>query len=541
MVEEYQKLEKHIERINALQTALALFNWDMETIAPEGGVSRTARVNGTLSALYYEESTSPEIRALLQSLSADSQGLNENQQAIVKKMSKELERMEKIPPLEYQEYSELLAQSGAIWQKAKDASDYELFKPTLKRIIDFQKKLADYTKKDGQSRYDALLDQYEEGTTSEMLDGFFALVREHVVPLLKQVLEEAPLEKKYLNQKYPIEKQKEFCKKLAEHIGFDFCRGVAGESEHPFTNGLHKDDVRITNHFHEDLLENAMFSVIHEGGHGIYEQNVADEISQTPVGGGTSMGMHESQSRFYENILGRSEDFWVPLWKDLKDLYPDQLKDVSLHDFVLGINYPMIQPIRTEADELTYSLHVMVRYELEKLLLEDQISVDELPKLWNDKYEEYLGYRPKNDREGILQDMHWAGGMFGYFPSYALGNAIGAQIYHWMQKKIDIKDCLRKGDLAPIRNMLTEHIYRYGATRNTAQLLEGMTGEPFNPVYYIQYLEEKYRNLYLNRYKKTWNPLDSMSFYNPFRLDFFCPKKKKPNAVPENPPRMCVK
>lgn len=498
-MENYKKLQTHLDKMAALETALTMMNWDVETLAPRGGVERTAKMVGLLSSAYYEELVSPEVKALLNALAQpeEQKKLDDGQRAIVRTMKKDFDRMEKIPPEEYQAYSELTATSGTIWAEAREKKDFALFAPTLKKIVAYQKRFADYTRKQGQSRYDALLDQYEEGITTSQLDPFFAVVREAVVPLLKRIQQAGPVEKPWLGKKYPIETQREICRKLAEHIGFDFHRGVAAESAHPFTTELHKDDVRFTNHYFEQQPESAMFSAIHEGGHGIYEQNIADGLTQTPVGHGTSMGMHESQSRFYENVLGRSEAFWTPLWPMLQQAYPQQLEEVTLSQFIRGINLPEPSLIRTEADELTYPLHIMVRYEIEKMLMEDQITVEQLPQEWNRQYQEYLGLTPPDDGVGVLQDVHWSGGMFGYFPSYALGSAIAAQILAWLKTKVDVDQLLRSGDLAPIREILTEHIYRYGASRNTDQLLRGMTGEGFNAKYFIDYLTEKYEALYL--------------------------------------------
>ncbi len=348
------------------------------------------------------------------------------------------------------------------------------------------------------SLYDAMLDENEEGILTRELDIFFEKIKETVVPLLKKVVaKNDTVNKDYNSRHFPVERQKEFCRFLAEYIGFDFNRGVMAESAHPFTTNLHNHDVRITNHFYENNLESAMFSVIHEGGHALYELGVDDALTLTPVGGGTSMGVHESQSRFYENILGRSEAFWKPLFGKLQENYPEVLSGVDLKDFIRGINKAEPGPIRTEADELTYPLHIIIRYEIEKMLMEDLISVDELPRVWNEKYKEYLGVTPKNDTEGVLQDVHWSGGAFGYFPSYAIGNAVAAQIYAYMHNEVNVKECLEKGNLIPIREYLREHIHCFGSTKNMNELLIAMTGEPLNAEYYTKYLTEKYTKLYL--------------------------------------------
>ena len=499
MSELFEQLQPYLDRGMAIGAALVLFDWDNETLAPACASEKTAKIMGNLSGEYYRATINDEVRDLLAQLSTpeEKEKLSDTEKAIVKKMNKEYEQLEKIPANEYQAFRELLTKSAQIWAKAKENNDFSAFAPTLNEIVDYRKRFAEYTKKPGMSLYDTMLDQNEEGILEKDLDPFFEKIRTAVVPLLKKVMERNDkIDKSYNNRCYPIDVQKKFCRFLAEYIGFDFEKGVIAESAHPFTTNMHNSDVRITNHFYEKNLESAMFSVIHEGGHALYEMGVADELTLTAVGGGTSMGVHESQSRFYENILGRSEAFWKPLFGKLKETYPEQLADVEQNDFILGINKAEPGPIRTEADELTYPLHIMVRYEIEKLLISGKIKVDDLPQIWNEKYKEYLGVTPKNDKEGVLQDVHWSGGSFGYFPSYAIGNAVAAQIYAFMHKKVKVAECLETGNLEPIREYLCEHIHQYGSTKNMNELLIGMTGESLNVDYYIDYLTKKYTELY---------------------------------------------
>lgn len=496
MNQDYQTLTSHIEKMAALRAALTLFDWDTETTAPPKSLELTARMVGQLSSLDFEALVNDEVRKLLQRL-AEADDLTPAQAAVVRLLRKELENMEKIPPKEYRAFCELQARATSVWAQAKQNDDFDAFAPVLADMIGYVKKFAGYRRKEGQSLYDAELNEYEEGFTKEVLDPFFALLKEKIVPLLKKAAaKNASFDKSVLRRRFEIEKQKEFNRWLAGYIGFDFDRGVMAESEHPFTTELHNHDVRITNHYHEEAVENAIFSTIHEGGHAIYEMNVADELTQTPAGGGASCGMHESQSRFMENMLGRSHAFWEPVYPKLKEYFPEQLGELALNDFVRLINKAEPSLIRTEADELTYCLHVMIRYELEKELIDGDLSAEELPQAWNDRYEAYLGVRPQNDREGVLQDIHWSQGSFGYFPSYALGNAFAAQIYHAMKKDLAVEECLRNGDLRPIRDWLKEKIHRFGQVKKTRQLLREATGEDFNPQYYIDYLTEKFTKLY---------------------------------------------
>ena len=279
-------------------------------------------------------------------------------------------------------------------------------------------------------------------------------------------------------------------------MNFDKTKGLMKESEHPFTSGFGTTDVRITNHYYEDLLTSSIFSVIHETGHGLYEQNCNPELDETLLGGGASMAMHESQSRFYENIIGRKYSFWETHYPVLQELFKDELKDTTLDDFYHNVNKVVCSLIRTEADELTYSLHIMIRYELEKGLISGTISVDELPQKWNEMYENYLGITPPNDSLGVLQDIHWAGGSFGYFPTYALGSAYAAQLYNAMKKEINVDEIIKSKNLKEINEWLKKHVHYYGKTLSSKEIIIKSTKEEFNPKYYIEYLKEKYMSIY---------------------------------------------
>ncbi len=493
--ETYGMLKPCLERAMALQTALILFEWDNETLAPEEAGKYTARVQGALSEAYQEIMTGEKIKRLLEQCRKET-GLSEAERAIIREAQEEYDRLVRIPPKEYRAYQELVAESARVWAKAKEQQDFAAFAPVLKEIIFYQKRFARYRAKDGQKLYDVMLDDYEKGFSMKKLDEFFGLLKEELVPFLKKVTQSrTEIRDDFLTGDYPEEKQRELAEFLAEYVGFDFKRGVLAQSAHPFTTNLHNHDVRLTTHY-KKRVDSSLFSVIHEAGHGIYELGVADELTQTLAGQGASMGMHESQSRFFENMIGRNEAFWEPIYKKLQELFPKELGKVSREEFVRAVN--KVQPglIRTEADELTYSLHVLVRYELEKMLIEENLNVEKLPELWADKYEEYLGVRPQNPAEGVLQDIHWAQGSFGYFPSYALGSAFAAQMLQFMKKSMDFEELLRKGEIEVIRHVLKRHIHRFGKMRDSRQLLRDMTGEDFEPRYYVEYLKEKYSRLY---------------------------------------------
>ncbi|MCD8122255.1 MAG: carboxypeptidase M32 [Clostridiales bacterium] len=489
-----KELEKYLERAMACQTALVLLEWDNETLAPEKAGARTARVQGALSAAYQEVMTDPHLYERIQA--AQQEELTEVERAIIREAKEEIRQLSCIPPQEYRAFQEMVAESTRIWAKARAANDFEAFAPTLEKIVACQKRFASYRAEKGQKLYDVMLDTYEKGFDMERLDGFFDQLKRELVPFLHRVTESCVwIPDEFLDGDYPQEKQRELAEYVAKYVGFDFGKGVLAVSAHPFTTNLHNCDVRITTHY-SSRVDSSLFSVIHECGHAVYEMGIDDELTQTLVGQGASMGMHESQSRFFENILGRDEAFWVPLYSRVKELFPEPLRGVGREGFVRAINRVTPGLIRTEADELTYSLHVLVRYELEKLLIEEDLDVRELPGLWADKYEEYLGVRPSTDAEGVLQDIHWAQGSFGYFPSYALGSAFGAQMYAYMKGQMDIDSLLRQGEIGQIREFLRVHVHRFGKVKTSREILRDMTGEDFNPSYYVRYLKEKYGKLY---------------------------------------------
>ncbi|WP_310602394.1 carboxypeptidase M32 [Anaerosporobacter sp.] len=493
----FEELQPILDKDMALNTALTLLDWDNKTLAPEKSIEYTAKVMGILSDEAFRSFVNPEVRAILAKLEEHKEELEDNEKAILKKLLKDYEKMEKIPPEENREFSELEAVAGGIWAKAKNNDNFAEFAPTLEKVIHFQKKFAGYRKKGDEKIYDIVLSDYEECFNTEMLDAFFNKVKEEIVPLIKEVsARRDQIDKSYNALSYDVKKQEEFGKYIAEYVGFDFKKGVLAASEHPFTTNLHNHDVRITTHYYENDLESSIFSVIHEAGHAIYEMQVADELTQTPVGAGTSMGMHESQSRFFENVIGRSEEFWTPLYPKLQETFKEQLADISLEQFIAGINKSVPSLIRTEADELTYTLHIIIRYEMEKMFMENEIDIMKLPELWNQKYEEYLGITPPSDKDGILQDVHWSLGAFGYFPSYALGSAVAAQIYYHIKSIMPFEEYLKEGNLAPIREYLKEHIHRFGMTKNTNEFLMEMMGEELNADYYVRYLKEKYTKVY---------------------------------------------
>lgn len=492
MNQSFEKLQNQLEKAMALQTAMVLFEWDNETAAPKEAAERTAAVIGSLSSQYLDIMTGEKLKTALKECSGQMSEMTEVEQAIVRETEEEVEKLERIPADEYRSFAELTARATGIWADAREKKDFSLFAPVLKEIVDYQKRFASYQAKEGQKLYDVMLDNYEKDFGMKELDEFFRVVKEGIVPLLKESAKRSEqIDDSFLSAGYTEEQQEKAARFLAEYVGFDFDRGILAVSAHPFTTNLHNKDVRITTHY-LDRIDSSIYSVIHESGHAVYELGIRDDLTQTPAGQGASMGMHESQSRFFENIMGRNRNFWVPIYGNMQEIFGSPLKEVSLDDFLAAVNKTIPGLIRTEADELSYCLHVLVRYEIEKLMIEENAEIDSLPELWNDKYEEYLGIRPKDDGEGILQDIHWSQGSFGYFPSYALGNAFGAQLYYRMKQEMDFDGLLREGRADVIREYLREHIHQYGKLKTSRQLLKDATGEDFNPAYYVEYLTERY-------------------------------------------------
>lgn len=491
-------LQALLEQAAALQAAMTLFEWDNETLAPQGTAEYTAKIIGSLSGQYREIMTSRELKSLAEECRGEKcpekgkKDRDERKEAVLREVLEEAERLECIPAGEYRTYTELTAKATGIWARARSRNDFSLFAPVLKEIIKYQKRFASYRAKPGQKQYDVMLDSYEKGFDMKTLDVFFHRLKEEIVPLLHQAAERCrhvPVD--FLECGYPEADQERAARFLAEYLGFDFSRGVLAVSAHPFTTSLHNHDVRITTSY-RPRIDSSLFSVIHETGHALYEQGIRDDLTLTLAGQGASMGMHECQSRFFENIIGRSHAFWEPIYGKIGEIFGEPLKSTSLDTFLSAVNRVEPGPIRTEADELSYSLHILVRYELEKLLVEEDMPVEQLPEKWNEKYREYLGICPESDREGVLQDIHWSQGSFGYFPSYALGSAFGAQIYAHMKRELPVEEWLVRGEIRKIREYLREKIHQYGKLKDSRTLLRDVTGEDFTPDYYIAYLKEKY-------------------------------------------------
>ena len=499
---EYTSLSQALDALENLQHTMAAYNHaigmlsnDAATTAPAESWEGRGKTLEVLTKYCYDLSVDPQNGILYDYLSAYASDLTPIQARELEVLRKDYDRTCRIPAQEYIDYNTLLNEADTVWHRAKQENDFASFAPYLEKIVSYCRKFAGYYNPQ-MAPYDALLNEYEEGMNMETLDVFFAKLRETIVPLVERISAAPQIDDSFLFRHYPIEQQRAFSTYLMETMGIDRNRCTIAETEHPFTNNFNNRDVRITTHYFEDNLVSNMYSVIHEGGHALYELGADDCYNYTVLSGGVSMGIHESQSRFYENIIGRSRAFVHAVFPYLKAHFPRQLADVTEDTFYRAVNKSQPSLVRTEADELTYCLHIMVRYEIEKQLMDGSLEVRDLPRKWNELYNAYLGVDVPSDRQGCLQDSHWSFGGIGYFPSYALGSAYGAQMLACMEKDIpDVFGPVARGDLSQVTGWLRSHIHHWASFQKPGALFREVCGE-FDPSYYTDYLTKKYTALY---------------------------------------------
>ncbi|MGG5253859.1 carboxypeptidase M32 [Neobacillus sp. SM06] len=485
----------YIKKMSAYNEALALIYWDLRTGAPKQGIDQRSEVIGMLSSEVFQMSTSEEMAAYIANLSGEA--VSDIARKTLEECRKEYERNKKIPAEEYKQYVILQSKAESVWEEARAKSDFEMFRPYLEQLVAMTKRFIHYWGYEG-NKYNTLLDMYEPGITVETLDRVFGELKEKLIPLVQQISQSANKPKtNFLFKYFPKDQQRQFSIEILKKMGFNFDAGRLDVTVHPFATGINPGDVRITTRYDEQDFRTAIFGTIHEGGHAIYEQNISPELIGTPLCAGTSMGIHESQSLFYENFVGRNFHFWKNHYPLLKKYTNGQFEQVALEDFYWAINESKPSLIRIEADELTYPLHIIIRYEIEKGLFNDEIEVKDLPGIWNEMYENYLGLRPEHDADGVLQDVHWSGGSFGYFPSYALGYMYAAQFKHTMLSELpNFDQLLAEGNLSPIKEWLNKKIHQYGKMKKPLEIVRDVTGEGLNARYLIEYLSKKYSEIY---------------------------------------------
>lgn len=481
------------KQLYAYLYAMTVIDFDAETVAPEGSADGRAEATEVLSRASFDLLVNDGTAALLKEAAADAE--TEQERAEVRNLQRQYDEIARIPADEYAAFTKLCSQSVPAWTKAKRTNDFSLFAPYLEKLIAARRAQARYFAPD-RDPYEVLLDRYEKGLTIAQCDEFFSTLRETIVPLLADIQTRGKaVRTDFLDQEWPIDAQRRVSKKIMELWGLDPAHCYLAESEHPFTTEFWRGDVRITTHYMPRDIFSNLYSVAHEGGHALYELNINPDYDYTVVTHGATMGIHESQSRLFENLVGRSRAFVHYLYPTLKELFPAQLADVSAEEIWRAVNRAEPGPIRTEADELTYCLHVMVRYEIEKQLIGGTLEAKDVPAVWAKLYKEYLGIEVPNDRDGCLQDSHWSGGAFGYFPSYALGSAYGAQMLRRMEQDVDVWGAAARGDLTPITAWLREKVHQYGGLMEPADVVKNACGD-FSAEDYIQYLTRKYTELY---------------------------------------------
>ena len=483
-------------KLSAYEHAMSIIYYDGATTAPRATAQNRGHALAILSEEAYKLSTGEEMMSLLEYLNSHKDELSEKDARSVYLASKDLEEMKKIPMDEYIAYQELMVEADDVWHRAKEESNFELFRPVLEKIFETTRRFAAYCAPEKEP-YNYCLGKFEDGLTMDKCDEFFSALKAKIVPLIKKIGEAKQVDDSCIKGEFDDATQQSFSYELMKLMGIDLDRCGLGTTEHPFTTSIGSHhDVRITTNYDNTNIASSMFSVIHEGGHALYDMNSRDEYAYTNLDGGVSMGIHESQSRFYENLLGRSYDFVTCLFPKMQECFPGKFDSFTAMDVYKAINLVTPSLIRTEADEVTYCLHVMIRYELEKQVVGGTLEVKDLPREWNRLYKEYLGVDVPDDKHGVLQDSHWSGGGIGYFPSYALGSAYGAHLLHKMKETVDVEKCLREGDFAPINEWNRKHIWKYGRLKNPGDLLREALGEEFDPTYYTDYLEEKYSKIY---------------------------------------------
>ena len=493
-----EKLKQILNEIADLDNAASLLHWDMQCYMPQEGAEARGNQIATIGRLAHENRTSEVLGKLLDDLAPfAAQGDPDSDDVrLIQVTKRQYDKATKVPIDLVVEFSQVTSSAHQVWEQARANNDFESFRPSLEKIFELRRRFADcFAPYD--HVYDPLLDEFEPGLKTADVKAIFEALRPRQVELLQAIKARPQVEDAFLHQQYEDAKQWDFGVQVLNQIGYDWKRSRQDRAAHPFTTNFSINDVRITTRIIPDNLGSALFSTLHEGGHAMYELGVNQHYERTPLAGGTSLAIHESQSRMWENLVGRSLPFWQHFYPRLQQTFPAQLGNVSLEAFYKGVNKVEPSLIRVEADEATYNMHVMLRLELEIAVLEGKLAVKDLPEAWNARMQEYLGLTPPNNSKGVLQDVHWSGGMIGYFSTYALGNLVSGQLWECINTDIpDLPDQIRRGEFAALRGWLTEKVHQYGSKYEPQELVKRITGTKIDPAPYLRYLTEKYRSIY---------------------------------------------
>jgi len=499
-MDDLKKLKEMDHEAYLLTHGIAVLYWDQETYMPENAVEERSEQISLFEGILHNKLIDDKWGELFAGLSVDEHSVPDNisdtDQAFLRESYRRYKRKIKLPVELVTEFSAEVSIAQSKWIKAKKTDDYSLFSPHLEKLLGYSREMADLIGYD-EHPYDALLDEYEPWMKAEEVKRVFDKLEPGLRSLIDRIGKAPQVDTEFLNQDFPVEMQGKFGKMLQEGMGYDYNRGRLDITAHPFMTSLGYNDVRLTTHYNKNDLLSGIYSNIHEAGHGQYEQGFGKGLRGSLLANGSSMGIHESQSRFWENIVGRDINYWANYYPELVKIYPEQLKDVHLNDFYKAVNKVEPSLIRIEADEVTYSMHVILRFRLEMDMIAGDLSVKDLPDAWNAESEKLFGIKPDSNSQGILQDIHWAAGLYGYFPTYALGNLYGAQFTNIMKEDLpDFDLCLIKGDLLPIKEWLNGKIHKYGSSVSASDLIKQISGESLNPQYFLEYLEKKYKTIY---------------------------------------------
>ena len=486
-----EKLKERFLWLSKYGMALSLLHWDQEVNMPPKGFPRRAEAIGEIAGFIFEKSTDDEMGRLIEE--AEGEARDDLDRALVRFAKRDYERYRKIPKKLYMEFQIETAKAEHVWEEAKRESNFSIFRPSLERVLKLVVEIAQHLEYE-ENVYDALLDFFEPDLKTSELEKIVKDLRGFLVDMISRI-GDRDVEDVFVGE-FDLNSQRRLVRRALEFIGYDFEAGRVDVSAHPFTTTIGPGDVRITTRYKKEDLKEALYGALHEGGHALYEQGIPEEFRGLPIGDGASMAVHESQSRFWENVVGRSFGFWKAFKPVLEEIFPE-FSSVDVERLWKSSNIVRRSLIRTEADEVTYNLHIMLRFELEKALVNGELDVKDLPMAWNEKMVEYLGIKPKNDSEGVLQDIHWAHGTFGYFPSYMLGNLYASQISRAMEREIgDIHSLVGEGKTGEILKWLRREIHSKARTKTPKELLLEATGEELNVDYFKDYILKKYSEIY---------------------------------------------
>jgi carboxypeptidase Taq len=499
MEKKYEELKTRLAEIYDLDMISSLLGWDQSTYMPSGGAEARGRQSALLARLSMERSVDPEIGRLLDALRPYEEGLpfDSDEASLIRVAHRDYERLVKVPPAFMAELTEHQSHGYMTWAEARPANDFSKVQPLLEKTLEYSRKLADFFP-GYENIADPLIDFADYGMKASTVRALFAELREKAVPIVKAITSQSPTDDSCLRKHYPEAEQLAFASEVVKQIGYDFNRGRIDKTHHPFMTKFSLGDIRITTRVREDFLGETFFSNVHESGHAMYEQGINMAYEGTPLASGTSAGVHESQSRTWENLVGRSRGFWEFFYPKLQKAFPGQLKGVSLDTFYRAVNKVERSLIRTDADEVTYNLHVMLRFDFELQLLEGTLAIRDLPEAWNERFEQDLGIAPPDDKDGVLQDVHWYASVIGgVFQGYTLGNVLGSQFFAAALKAHpEIPTDMKQGKFSTLHGWLKENIYRHGRKYTAGELVQRATGGPISVDPYIAYLRTKYGELY---------------------------------------------